>query len=191
MTASERRESQFTDPLEAYKNGNVEQSITASHWYTPEYIVEVKDHEPEPPSVSLGPFKDSFLGDFFNAEMNLDKGTEIYQGARLYIFQRLISPDGHPYRLNRTKLFDDELSKLARSLGTADNHEFDRAMLGQVSIPLMAMIAPEHIRRPVIKATHPWGSDRSKQDVLLWSQLVKKGALAYLQRENPNEHVSL
>ena len=171
--------------IDSYKDSNVLRAIASSSWLTPQYIINIHDLEPDPPRHGLEGFYDEALNVFFEKQLNLDKGNQVYAGVRTYVARQMITPDGHPLLLGKIAFTDDNILKLAQELGTDSNHEFDRGMIGDVDNGLMAIIAPESIRKPVVKVTHSWGTDTVKQDAILWSQLVKNGAQAYLKRGKP------
>lgn len=165
----------------AYGSQRVINALQNSSWFTSEFIAEIRANEPDPEREGLGPFKDRLLGDFFIAGVDPKQDNEVYLGALNYVHQRMVGEQGHPFSLEKIPFCDDEILAMAKSFGVAENYEVDRRMIGQVATMLQCMIAPEEIRRKVIRVICSWGSDRVKRDTLLWAGLVGKGVKAYLK----------
>ncbi len=171
----------------AFNNDHVRQALASSDWFTPDYIIDIHNTEEVPVREGLGPYTDTQLQSFFDKSYKVEKGNEVYLGVRKYLCERMISPDGHPLPLHDISFADETFMAFARELGATESYEVDRGMIGEVDSGLLCLIAPEEIRRKVVKVTQDWGEgyEGRKRDVLLWSALVKRGAKAYLARQNP------
>ncbi len=77
----------------------------------------------------------------------------------------------------------DILSQLAKSLGANERYEVERGMVFEVDQYLICLVTPEEIRRKVVKQFCRWGegNDDRRRDVLLWAELVKRGAKQFLE----------
>lgn len=170
-------------PEDAYLSDNVIRSFVNSDWFTPAFIEEVQANEPEPERPGLGHWVNKRLDAFFIKQLRLTPDNAAFQGAMLYVTQRLVGPQGHPFQLGRISLFDDEVRGYAKELQVPESWEFDRRMIGSTVEGLLSMIAPEDLRRPVVRVACSYGSEKVKKDVLLWSQLVRKGAEEYATRQ--------
>jgi len=163
----------------AYSNDRVIAALKSSDWFTTALIESIHDNEPEPERKGLGPFEDETLGDFLNAE--LGKESEVFRGVRSYLLQRMVGGQGHPLPLKRNPFADEAVLEVARRLGVDENYEIDRGKIGEVGAMLQCMIAPEPIRKKVIRVNCIWGSERTKRDTLLWADLVRKGSKSYFE----------
>jgi hypothetical protein len=168
-------------PEQAYQNDHVIRAFTSSDWFTPSFVEEVHVSEPEPNRSGLGHFEDQRLGRFFLQRLNLGRGNEVFNGANLFLTLRMASLDGHPLILRKIPFFDEEIQGYADKLNVDDSYVFDRANAYEIEKGLICMIAPEDLRRKVIKVTCTWGTKEWKTDTLLWTQLVRKGAQQYIE----------
>lgn len=170
-----------SEAVKAYGDQKVINALAHCDWFSTDFIERVQKNELEPERKGLGPFKDKPLGDFFMAINHLGKENQVYRGVRIYLYQRMVGSQGHPFSLKDIEFADPEVMHLAESIGTNELHEFDRSMIGEVDNMLQCLIAPEKIRNKVVKVTCRWGNEQVRKDVLLWAELVKRGAKAYIK----------
>lgn len=169
----------------AYRNEKVLQALRNCNWFTPEYIQEVSSNEPEPERKGLGPFEDRLLGDFFLASLNLNKtDNTVYLGARVYISPIMVGSEGHPKSIKNIPFTDQEILDLAKQYGVDKDYTVDRRMIDREEAMIQCLIAPEEIRRKVVKIICRWGNEKVKTDFLLWAMLTKKGVKQYLESRN-------
>ncbi len=181
MEPKEELQSIHLEARAAYDDDRVIDALRNCDWYTAALIEDVHDNEPTPERDGLGPFKDKLLGNFFIEGTRLAKEQTVFPGAINHIIQGLIGPQGHFYSLENIPFADEEVEQLAQSLDLSASYELDRGLISEVEGMLQSIIAPEQIRRKAVKATHRWGSERTKRNALLLAILTKKGARAYLE----------
>jgi len=170
----------------AFSNAHVLDALHASEWFTPQFIEDVHNKDVYPVRVGLSaPFTDPRLAHFFDKQLHLGKGNDVYLGVKAYLYQHMVTREGHPLPLNRIPFADEEFLTFARSLGVTDSYEVDRGMIGDVDSSLLCLVAPAEIRRPVIRVNMNWGNENVKRDTLLWADLGRRGALSWLQRPKP------
>lgn len=170
---------------DAYSSSHVIQAIKTSSWFTPNLIVDIHEHEPDPQKEGLGPFNDDSLNIFFSQKLKLDNEKNgSYIGARNYLHQRMITNMGHPMSLDQIPFgHHEEIIKLAKEWQLKDNHEVVREMIGLLDNIIQSIIVPVDIRRPALKVLLPWGTEQIKQDTLLWAQLGKIGVQEWAKRK--------
>jgi len=175
--------------VEAYQNEHVLEALKNIDWFTADYIDKVRNDEPQPErEENLGPFKDKFLGDFFKfgyRSDDLGKGNETFMGVRNFLAQEMVGPQGHPYSIGEVSFADEQFLALAKELGVDKRYEVSRDMIWEVDPMIKCLIAPEGIRRKVVKVICSWGEGykERRRDVILWAELVKRGAKQYLERQ--------
>ncbi len=178
MTEAQKGDPAIKNPEDAFLNENVIPSLLNSDWYTTEYIEDVKATEPEPERPGLGEFVDKRLGRFFLKQIDLGSGNEAYLATRMHLMQKMGDTQGHTFKLGRISFYDEEIAAYARDLGVDESWEFDRIMIFEgADRSLMCMIAPEDIRRRVVRVLH----NHNSIDVALWSQMVRKGAKKFIE----------
>lgn len=186
MSEIRRGDQSVPNPEEAYLNENVVDSLTNSDWYTPAFIQDVvtTELEPDRPLLGLRAFVDTKLDNFFLKQIDLGKGNEAYEEARLYLLERMGGVQGAPLRLGEIPFYDEEIAGYARALGVNEFWQFDRIMIFEgIDRGLMCLIAHKDIRRKVIRVLH----SNNSIDVLLWSQLARKGAKQFIQERWMNK----
>jgi len=174
------------NPEGAYTDYLAQYAFLNSDWFTSEYIEEVRANEPFPERESINhPYSDPSLVRYFNESQYVTKETHpIFVGAHLYASQNMVGVQGHPFNLEEISFCDEEILHLAKSLGVKRNHNFDRFMSFSVINGLMSIVAPPDIRRKVVHLEQSWGEGFNKRriDVLLYSQLVRKGARRFIEQ---------
>lgn len=167
----------------AYSDKNVIQALRTCDWFTPDYIEEVIESEPMSESEGLGPYKDRLLQEFFGTAYDLNKVSKVYREVRRYLYNLMVVSEGFPRPLNEIPFVDEEIRELAKKLGVEDKYEVDRSYIGEIDPMLQCIIAPEKMRRNVVRVLCSWGSEETRRDRLLWSQLVGKGVKSWLARK--------
>lgn len=178
---TEQRQNLHPEAIRAYGNQEVIRALSGCDWFSTDFIQQVQKNEPEPKREGLGPFEDKLLGDFFIKGISLGKENSVYLGVNNYLYQRMVDSQAHPHSLKEIEFADTEVMRLAESMGTDESHEFDRGMFGEIDSLLQCLIAPVEIRNKVVKVICSWGDEEVKTDVLLWAELVKRGAKAYIR----------
>jgi hypothetical protein len=181
MEQEETSQTLHPEAVAAYNDQKVIEALRRSDWFTADFIGEVQKNEPNPEREGLGPFKDKLLGDFFTARTHLGKENQVYKGIQNYLHKRMVGSQGHPLPLKDIEFTNSELLDFARNMGVNGHHKVDRDFIGRVESMLQCLIAPEAIRKKVIRIRCGWGVERIKRDTLLWAELVRKGTKSYLQ----------
>jgi len=103
----------------------------------------------------------------------------VYREVRRYLYDRMFMDEGFPRPLNEIPFVDEEIRELAKKLGVENEHEVDRSYIYEIDPMLQCIIAPEEMRRKVVKVLCSWGSEEARRDRLIWSQLVRKGVKSW------------
>ena len=178
-----------TQPEAAYGDKWVIRAIRQSDWLTPKYIDKIRESQPIPEKTSEGinsTYKNPFLAEFLAKGAEIDEG--LIDAAYNYIQNRIVLPDGNVCPLNESPLYDDEIAAVVIELGVFPYSKLSRGT-NQISFGLMCIVAPPKIRDQVVRILLSWeeGNDKIRKDVLLWSQLVKKGASEFVNKLEDQE----
>lgn len=187
MNQGEYKTEQIKDSIvQAYSDENVRVSIADCDWFNKDYILDVVANEPDSEySVEEG-LKDKQLVGFLQApeQENLVKGkSDLYHQLKNYVMKRMVGSQGHPFPIGNIPFADESFLELAKSLGANERYEVERGMVFEVDQYLICLVAPEEIRRKVVKLCCTWGEghDDVRRDVFLWAELVKRGAKQFLE----------
>lgn len=187
MNQGEYKTGQIKDSIvQAYSNENVRASIADCDWFNTDYILEVVANEPDSEYSAEEGLKDKQLAGFLQApkQVNLVKGkSDLYQQLKNYVTGSMVGRQGHPFPIGNIPFADESFLELAKSLGANEGYEVKRGMVFEVDAYLMCLIAPKNMRRQVVKECCRWGEgyDDRRRDVLLWAELVKRGAKQFLE----------
>ena len=171
---------------EAYNDKNVLASIANCDWFTKDYILDVVANEPDAEYSAEEGLKDKQLAGFLQAPegmKSLDGKNDLYQQLKKYVTERMVGSQGHPFPIGNIPFADESFLELAKSLGANERYEVERGMVFEVEAYLMCLVAPKNMRRQVVKQCCRWGEgyEDRKRDVLLWAELVKRGAKQFLE----------
>lgn len=176
-----------------FGNENVLKSLRNTGWFTPEYITQVVETEPEPERNPNFTFKDERLREFLGRRFPSTEGSVFGQIAR-FLSRSLLTRDGNTYPFKYIPFADKEFLRYAQSLVKPERpghlvfiEDYDLDRMTSPGMPLMCMVAPEDIRKKVIKILCGWRPERDfeKKNVLLWTQLSRKGIKQYLDEHYP------
>ncbi len=191
MNQGECKTEQVKDSIvQAYCDENVRASIAECDWFNTDYILEVVANEPDSEySIEEG-LKDKQVAGFIQApeQANLVKGkSDLYHQLKNYVTERMVGSQGHPFPIGNIPFADESFLELAKSLGANERYEVERGMVFEVDQYLICLVTPEEIRRKVVKQFCRWGegNDDRRRDVLLWAELVKRGAKQFFTENQP------
>jgi len=175
---------------EAYSNENVRASIADCDWFNTDYILEVTANESDPEFSWDKGFTDKQLAGFLQAPegmKSVNGKSDLYQQLKNYVTERMVGSQGHPFPIGNILFADESFLELAKSLGANERYEVERGMVFEVDAYLMCLIAPKNMRRQVVKQCCRWGEgyDDRRRDVLLWAELVKRGAKQFFAENQP------
>lgn len=182
---------QLQNPVEHYfLDQRVKVAIMDSSWYTTDYIKNVReDHQPLLRDKK-GALADPALQEYIDfSDYNRGETGQLYRGVLNYLLQNITSNQGHVFPLKEIRFCDQKILEMVNALGLGDNYQFSRSMFSNIQIFLDSIIAPEEIRNAVIKLSHDWGdpsinsgATKVMNDVLIMSQLVRKGSSKYIEQ---------
>ena len=167
----------------AYRDENVLRALFDTSWFTADYIITVRNSfEPDPLDdlSSITPEHRRFL----DSARNLTGKEIAYIGAKNFLFTRMVSGSLHPYPLDMIPFADEEFFAQYAQYGVTPEYQVDRGMIFTSEAYLSCLIAPEHMRKKIVKQMCRWGEgyEDTKRDVLIWAELTRRGTEHYLKR---------
>lgn len=180
------------EALAAFENAKVLDSIKNSAWFKHYYLDEVNFGVKLPQRDDRGAFKKRLLTEFIDVfRSGVAKGEKytLYTEVVGYLRKMLVDEQGNLFSINALPFFDP--TAFAKT-GAIDipldgkeipRYRVDRTMFARIEPMLLCIVAPESIRKEVVKLFCSWNEkDYSREaEIVLWAEVIRAGALWYLK----------